>query len=411
MGNKIIRFMLLIIIFMFLGSCQNELLDKPSYDQTTISRTKAATSTPYQNQTKTPTTSPTLGIDSLKGWYLAIQTDIDIRLYDLINYQMILTMESPLYDPYGRGKIFWSPDGKYFAYEDYRDEVVGTYLMNTTTGKEVLLRDYPGEEGNDQFPFSTGDWISWSPDGKSISFVSITEGVSDIFVYNLINESIINITNSPSMDYSTGWSPDGKRIIFLSDRSGSSQIYSMSPDGKNVIQLTYSEIPNIVNPVWSPDSSKIAFKIISDPPSWLGTTEPVLLDLFIMDFDGSNLIKLFSGDKYPCNWCEEIVWSHDSSKIAFSAYSEENRNISIYTIDINSKEITRLSQNLSYNEMIWSWHPYEKKILYQSIFFSKENGFDRLCESESDYHLICKVIMNPKFEYKILQVNIIYRQE
>ncbi|MEM2956605.1 MAG: thioredoxin domain-containing protein [Candidatus Pacearchaeota archaeon] len=73
-----------------------------------------------------------------------------------------------------------------------------------------------------------------------------------------------NLTNSLAFEYWPTISPDGKNIAFHSDRDGGSlQIYMMDIDGSNVVKLTSSNFINI-NPSWSPNSSDIVFSSL-DP--------------------------------------------------------------------------------------------------------------------------------------------------
>ena len=54
------------------------------------------------------------------------------------------------------------------------------------------------------------------------------------------------------------WSPDGRTIAFVSERDGNQEIYSMRADGRTPTNLTRSPAPDD-SPVWSPDGERIAF--------------------------------------------------------------------------------------------------------------------------------------------------------
>ena len=66
------------------------------------------------------------------------------------------------------------------------------------------------------------------------------------------------LTQSSSIDTEPAYSPDGKTIYFVSDRGGSPQIYRMSPSGGNAERVTFTGSYNI-SPAVSPDGRWLAY--------------------------------------------------------------------------------------------------------------------------------------------------------
>ncbi|HEX6383498.1 MAG TPA: S9 family peptidase, partial [Anaerolineae bacterium] len=66
------------------------------------------------------------------------------------------------------------------------------------------------------------------------------------------------LTDGKKCDTSPVWSPDGKTIAFVSDRYEKGQIFLLPVDGGEAQQLTHLK-QGVSNPQWSPDGSKIAF--------------------------------------------------------------------------------------------------------------------------------------------------------
>ncbi|MCA1030953.1 S9 family peptidase [Bacillus timonensis] len=103
-----------------------------------------------------------------------------------------------------------------------------------------------------------------SPDGTKIAFTETVihkekhEYNSHLFVGDVNGENIRQWTFGDVRDQSPRWSPDGKTISFVSNRSGKSQIYLLNIDGGEPRQLTHC-VNGARNPVWSPDGSKILF--------------------------------------------------------------------------------------------------------------------------------------------------------
>jgi tol-pal system beta propeller repeat protein TolB len=101
---------------------------------------------------------------------------------------------------------------------------------------------------------------SWSPDGRRIAFISYRDGKGEIYVVDVDEGNLRNLTNYPAAnDIEPAWSPDGGKIAFVSDRAnGVADIYVMDADGRNPRRLTkHPEVDR--NPAWSPDGRWIAF--------------------------------------------------------------------------------------------------------------------------------------------------------
>ncbi|QIL90737.1 amidohydrolase family protein [Microbulbifer sp. SH-1] len=88
-----------------------------------------------------------------------------------------------------------------------------------------------------------------SPDGKSIVF----DMLGDIYEMPVAGGEAKAITSELAWNTQPRFSPDGKSIVFVSDRDGADNIWVMDRDGGNLRQLT-TERENLVHgPNWSPD--------------------------------------------------------------------------------------------------------------------------------------------------------------
>jgi dipeptidyl aminopeptidase/acylaminoacyl peptidase len=102
-----------------------------------------------------------------------------------------------------------------------------------------------------------------SPDGKWVAYTVTTpdmdanRNASNIWIVATSGGAPLQMTQS-GHDSSPVWSPDGKTIAFLSSRSGESQVYLLSMEGGEAQPLTkLSTGADIVK--WSPDGKTIAF--------------------------------------------------------------------------------------------------------------------------------------------------------
>lgn len=102
-----------------------------------------------------------------------------------------------------------------------------------------------------------------SPDGKWVAYTVTTadmeanRNASNIWIVPAAGGDSLQLTQS-GRDSSPAWSPDGKTIAFLSSRSGTSQVYLLSMEGGEAEPLTkLSTGADLVK--WSPDGKLILF--------------------------------------------------------------------------------------------------------------------------------------------------------
>ncbi len=85
---------------------------------------------------------------------------------------------------------------------------------------------------------------NWQPGGRQIVFHSQEKDHWEIFKINPDGTGMVGLTSPPSAlitepvhNVAPVWSPDGKSILFLSNRSGSWSFYVMAADGRNQRRL------------------------------------------------------------------------------------------------------------------------------------------------------------------------------
>jgi dipeptidyl aminopeptidase/acylaminoacyl peptidase len=102
-----------------------------------------------------------------------------------------------------------------------------------------------------------------SPDGKWVAYgistpdMEANRGVSNIWIVSTSGGDAIQLTQS-GKDSSPSWSPDGKTLAFVSGRDATSQVYVISMEGGEAKKLTtLSTGADLFK--WAPDGKSIAF--------------------------------------------------------------------------------------------------------------------------------------------------------
>ena len=165
-----------------------------------------------------------------------------------------------------------------------------TFLVNLDGSGVRMITSGPGVH---QHP-------SFTPDGLGLVITDqggLAVG-SSIVRMVLSTGEFVPIAKYPHGGSNPSVSPDGRRIVFDSVRFGYPQLFVMDIDGSNQIRLTTNNESDW-DPEWSPDGSQIAFH-----RSTAGDGS-----VFIIDADGGNERLLLENAASPS-------WSPDGSTIA-----------------------------------------------------------------------------------------------
>lgn len=157
----------------------------------------------------------------------------------------------------------FSPTSQEITFMSYSNGVPRVFLYNIDTGRQELLGEFPGMTFAPRF----------SPDGNRVILSMARDGNSEIYEMDLRTRRIRQLTDHPAIDTSPSYSPDGSQITFNSDRGGAQQIYVMDADGGNVRRISFGE-GRYATPVWSPRGDLIAFTKMSGGRFYIGVMRP-----------------------------------------------------------------------------------------------------------------------------------------
>ena len=168
--------------------------------------------------------------------------------YDGHNAIELYSSQEPIMSP------VWSPDGRSLAFVTFlnrRAAVSVLDLSGRSNGTNLRPKIIGPFEGSNSAP-------AWTKDGGSLAISIAKGGVSDIHLVSLTDLNVVRLTDSRSIDTEASFSPDGKSILFTSDRGGNPQIYRATSDGKSPKRVSFSGRYN-ASPRFSPDGTFFAF--------------------------------------------------------------------------------------------------------------------------------------------------------
>ncbi len=121
------------------------------------------------------------------------------------------------------GSPVFSPDGRSVAF------------VSTRSGWEEVWLYREGAKSVTQLThFGGAGWVlypTWSPDGRSIAFSRRENGATNIFTYSVPDGALKQITATRNRDISPVYSADGQYLYYSSNDDGTSRIWRVRTDG------------------------------------------------------------------------------------------------------------------------------------------------------------------------------------
>lgn len=230
-------------------------------------------------------------------------------------------------------------------------------------------------------------------------FVSNRSGDFEIYKVQKNVNNLYQLTNSPGLDIDPDWSPAGAQVAFASNREEGIgfQIYIMNSDGSSQSRLGPVQPGDNNHPSWSPDGSQIAFQSKRDTNS---NPQDDNFDIYVMNSDGSNIraLTIHGADDSEPSWSPDggkiaflsersgqdevylmdpeganpeqltelpvlksgLSWSSDAQDVIFEGSGD------LYIVDIETKEVTRLTSTANFNEATPAWAQNDSSVIFSS---------------------------------------------
>jgi WD40-like Beta Propeller Repeat len=169
-----------------------------------------------------------------------------------------------------------SPDGRFVSYVTNR---AGTSTLR-------IARVAPDHQLSDErrlVPSALYEQAytpRFSPDGHKVAYSAWTRGgYRDIRVADVETGSFFEVTHDRALDQQPTWSPDGRTLYFVSDRSGIPNIYAYEFETRTLEQVT-----NVLTGAYMPDISPDGRRLV-----YVGYTS-IGFDLFTLTLDRAHFL-------------------------------------------------------------------------------------------------------------------------
>ena len=168
-----------------------------------------------------------------------------------------------------------------------------------------------------------------SPDGKSIAFTvtenNLAEGKSktEVYLMDADGNNIRKVTDNPAADDHPRWSPDGKSLLFLSTRHEGPQAWLLPLEGGEPAQVTHFTT-GVSDAVWTSDGKHIVF------------TSDVFPECGADGDCNKKIDESVSSGPIQAHMADHLLYRHSTSW-------KDGRRSHVFVYDIDAKKYTDLS--------------------------------------------------------------------
>jgi len=222
----------------------------------------------------------------------------------------------------------FSPDYKSIVYVSYIERRARVYVYDIASGRQRLVTESPNQTFSPR----------WSPNGKTILYSMSVGGNTDLYAVSAAGGGTpVRLTDSPAIETGGSYSPDGSKIVFESDRSGKQQIYVMNADGTGQQRISFGG-GNYATPEWSPRGNLVAFTKLGGGAFRIGVMSP----------SGS-------GEKLLTNsWQDEApTWSPNGRVIQFFRTYQGSGKTSVMQVDVTGAKERRIETPVDGSDPAW----------------------------------------------------------
>ncbi|MDX1991751.1 MAG: hypothetical protein SF029_05155 [bacterium] len=262
-----------------------------------------------------------------------------------------------------QNQIFLAPRGNALAYlvTDMFRRLPGLYVLDVANGVGQRILDMSSltQRGIYSAPV-------WSPDGTQLA-VTLESGYDlDVYIFTMATGTWRNLTDAGSFDFRPAWSPDGRSIAFVSDRA---TCPSWRPGDANACDPATTAPPLggqvYVMDVASGQVMQISQEVTTETPRWINGRQLVFssgnpLDLltpsrtlWLGDASSGQAQQVATANASSLLLSE--VWAPDGARVLFQSADATNR---ILIASAQGQGLATLDDlNFARYTMSGSWSP------------------------------------------------------
>src|SRR6202167_4716779 len=177
---------------------------------------------------------------------------------------------------------------------------------------------------------------TWSPDGKSIAFISNMSGRNNLWLVPAEGGWPVQLTVSDQRQSSPACSPDGKWIAYQSDYDGDElwDIFLVSPKTGKVVNLTSTHEIAEMHPTWSPDGRYLAYLV---KPKTSAAHEIDVYDMIMRE------VKHITTGTPQDKGNSSPIWSKDGKSIVYTQEQAKGTDSNVFIADVATGKSTLLT--------------------------------------------------------------------
>ena len=195
--------------------------------------------------------------------FTTYKEDVDVVLFNIPERRLLKNLTSgytrryeyPVVQAFTIGPVM----GRDMAFAPNGDQIA--LFVKKERGRNLLLINALTGEIEHSIPMKVEQQLSpaYSPDGKKIAFSAINGNQSDIFLYDVADGSLQNVTSDSFFDGAPVFSPDGQWLIYSSVGEKYAKLYRLNlANPKERYQLTSGDW-NDIDAWFSPDGKRVFF--------------------------------------------------------------------------------------------------------------------------------------------------------